>query len=123
MNDKQKPGREVTHVPVTWLASSFASGLVGPWLAKLYVMLSSPPVPPGTGQIADLLTPFSSMVFDAMPGFVVGLVLFIGLLAAVRWRFPGMTRTQRDTVVLCCAVVFMVGMVLGLWLVHEPMPA
>lgn len=117
--NKQPQQREVAHVPVTWLIGSFACGPLIFWVLKHLQA-----VPKGaTGlSIADYIKPMSAVILDAWPGVLVGLVMAFLLAIAVSIRFAYQTRTQRFAIFVACEVAFMLGCLLGLWLIWESVP-
>ena len=64
----------------------------------------------------------SAVILDAWPGVLVGLVMACLLAIAVSIRFAYQTRTQRFAIFVACEVAFMLGCLLGLWLIWESVP-
>lgn len=117
---KQSHQREVAQVPITWLIGSFACGPLFLWVLK---RLQAAPKGVGELPIAEYITPMSAgLIFDFLPGVLAGLVMACLLAVAVNIRFAFQTRTQRFAIFAACEVAFILGCLLGLWLLWESVP-
>jgi len=117
--NKQSHQREVAQVPITWLIGSFACGPLILWVLK---QLQAAPMGAPDLSIADYIKPMSAVILDAWPGVLAGLFMACLLAIAVNIRFAYQTRTQRFAIFVACVVAFMLGCLLGLWLIWESVP-